>query len=260
MLGGYDIFAVYPPTLGNPFWLSMGYYFERWPPLHLSAGGTQDEEDYFNDMVPLSPNDRSKWLVPIVFFYHIQQREFWEDHLLKYGIDIFQPAMTLSPRLDGLNTIRQPSQTLIEKEVDAIQCTIAFDKYNKAKEASMALTTHHEQLKFARMLAQRRIADELAGDQAANNHNADARHDGDLIVQDINDDGWEDFIRMVKRGRYRLALETHERVSEHIFLNYINRICDRPVAREDFRRFLLLCNKHQKYFRYATINCPNKSK
>jgi len=246
---------LYRSAHANPHWLPMAHFFRRFPTKHMFYG-TADEQKYFNDMHVEAASDYDIWLVPIAFFHHIQQREFWEDHLSKYGIDVFRSAMTLSSNMMfpfGIKKVEQPSTMLIAKEINTIQCTIAFDKYNRAKEAQMAIMAHHHQLELARV----RSREPAVGDD---DHNADDHEDGGLIVPDINNDGWEDFISMVKIYRYELALDTHQRVSEHIFLDYINRICDRPVERKDFRRFLLLCNTYEMFFWYATISCVGRSK
>jgi hypothetical protein len=143
MLGGYEMHELYPSALANPYWLPMGHFFQRFPMASM-LNGTEDELKYFDDMHVETGSYYDRLLVPIAFFHHIQQQD-----LSKYGIEVFRPAMTLSSTILHGNKVEQPSATLIGKEINTIQCTIAFDKYNRAKDAQMAIMAHHHQLELA---------------------------------------------------------------------------------------------------------------
>lgn len=252
MLGGYSIELLeqshinysksYPPPLAT--------CAIPWPS-GFFADATEMEEDpqsYFDDRFVETDNTLTTWLVPAIFFHHIQQRGFWETHVNSYGAEALWPMRSISKR-EGCEvpTVYHSIANLALKHKDAERGCIAQDIFQRAKDARIAIEYH----------LQKRAEDEERAQQEPGwvpnleEEDSGKSMDWERATDEENDNGFDEFIRMIKTFQFELALDTHKRVSEHIFLDYINRTCGRLVDRDDFRRFMRICNQRKVYFRYV---------
>ncbi|PMD29370.1 hypothetical protein L207DRAFT_616178 [Hyaloscypha variabilis F] len=223
------------PTRQRTKGLPNGGIFQG--PMH---GGILESFISLEDYPILKTKLPADWLqptffpVPLQYFFDIQNPNFWNVYVSKYGSNSVQ----MGPKVIGSKFVKGKFYGL-ERGIDTLDEADENSRRHQVARILEAWDTLQEGLENSNIASMPPSTDE------------------DVEMEDntnIDDQTFKDIIDYLIERRRELALDSlHFRIGEHVlFAHILNDGLE--ISPEEFRAFLKRCTREKRYFRWVEIN------